>query len=209
MGRGAGHHAGQVLTCNLQADDHSFTQAGKELAGRTISHGGQGLALPGRAEAESAWVEIRRAFALAGARLRIPPVPSRQIKKAFRREGHLEHSQRIRRQREAPATPLRSSGRWAIRRASRWQALVFESHLSVRQNKKGLPQGRPFLFVLAERVGFEPTDGSPHRLISSQVHSTTLPPLLSHIAARRQDYSSPSGKWKGFFYTFNSVRPPM
>jgi hypothetical protein len=31
---------------------------------------------------------------------------------------------------------------------------------------------------LAEREGFEPSDGSPHRLISSQVHSTTLPPLL-------------------------------
>src|SRR4051812_39016841 len=31
--------------------------------------------------------------------------------------------------------------------------------------------------MLAERVGFEPTDGLPHRLISSQVHSTTLPPL--------------------------------
>ena len=32
-------------------------------------------------------------------------------------------------------------------------------------------------FVLAERVGFEPTVGSHLRLISSQVHSTTLPPL--------------------------------
>jgi hypothetical protein len=32
------------------------------------------------------------------------------------------------------------------------------------------------LFV-AERVGFEPTDALRHRLISSQVHSTTLPPL--------------------------------
>ena len=32
--------------------------------------------------------------------------------------------------------------------------------------------------ILAEREGFEPSDGSPHRLISSQVHSTTLPPLL-------------------------------
>ena len=33
-------------------------------------------------------------------------------------------------------------------------------------------------FVLAERVGFEPTVVLPLRLISSQVHSTTLPPLL-------------------------------
>ena len=31
---------------------------------------------------------------------------------------------------------------------------------------------------LAEREGFEPSVGSPLRLISSQVHSTTLPPLL-------------------------------
>jgi hypothetical protein len=30
---------------------------------------------------------------------------------------------------------------------------------------------------MAERVGFEPTDVLRHRLISSQVHSTTLPPL--------------------------------
>ena len=30
---------------------------------------------------------------------------------------------------------------------------------------------------LAERVGFEPTVGLNLRLISSQVHSTTLPPL--------------------------------
>ncbi len=32
-------------------------------------------------------------------------------------------------------------------------------------------------YLLAERVGFEPTVGSHLRLISSQVHSTTLPPL--------------------------------
>ena len=32
--------------------------------------------------------------------------------------------------------------------------------------------------ILAERVGFEPTVVLPLRLISSQVHSTTLPPLL-------------------------------
>ena len=31
---------------------------------------------------------------------------------------------------------------------------------------------------MAERVGFEPTVVLPLRLISSQVHSTTLPPLL-------------------------------
>ena len=38
-------------------------------------------------------------------------------------------------------------------------------------------------FVLAERVGFEPTVVLPLRLISSQVHSTTLPPLLCVEAA--------------------------
>ena len=32
--------------------------------------------------------------------------------------------------------------------------------------------------LLAERVGFEPTVMLPLRLISSQVHSTALPPLL-------------------------------
>jgi hypothetical protein len=35
----------------------------------------------------------------------------------------------------------------------------------------------PDCLKLAEREGFEPSDGSPHRLISSQVQSTTLPPL--------------------------------
>ena len=37
------------------------------------------------------------------------------------------------------------------------------------------------LSVLAERVGFEPTVVLPLRLISSQVHSTTLPPLLVSV----------------------------
>ena len=37
--------------------------------------------------------------------------------------------------------------------------------------------------ILAERVGFEPTVVLPLRLISSQVHSTTLPPLLCAEAA--------------------------
>jgi hypothetical protein len=44
-----------------------------------------------------------------------------------------------------------------------------------------------FPCYLAERVGFEPTVRSHVRLISSQVHSTTLPPLQirsSRIAAR-------------------------
>jgi hypothetical protein len=37
--------------------------------------------------------------------------------------------------------------------------------------------GKPGFQVLAEREGFEPSVGSHLRLISSQVHSTTLPPL--------------------------------
>ena len=41
--------------------------------------------------------------------------------------------------------------------------------------------------VLAERVGFEPTVGLHLRLISSQVHSTTLPPLRLKL-----NYSQPS-----------------
>ena len=52
---------------------------------------------------------------------------------------------------------------------------------SLRQNKKA-PDGS--LVVLAERVGFEPTVRSPVRLISSQVHSTTLPPLQVAIILR-------------------------
>ena len=46
---------------------------------------------------------------------------------------------------------------------------------SASPNKNGHPTD--VHFYLAERVGFEPTVGSHLRLISSQVHSTTLPPL--------------------------------
>ena len=38
-------------------------------------------------------------------------------------------------------------------------------------------EGRVFTWCLAEREGFEPSVVLPLRLISSQVHSTTLPPL--------------------------------
>ena len=41
-----------------------------------------------------------------------------------------------------------------------------------------------FEIVLAERVGFEPTVDLHPRLISSQVHSTTLPPLRFDCASR-------------------------
>ena len=39
--------------------------------------------------------------------------------------------------------------------------------------------------VLAERAGFEPAVGSHLRLISSQVHSTTLPPLQNKNGSTR------------------------
>ena len=41
---------------------------------------------------------------------------------------------------------------------------------------------------MAERVGFEPTVPLPVRLISSQVHSTTLPPLRV-LAVKTPDYA--------------------
>ena len=42
---------------------------------------------------------------------------------------------------------------------------------------KKAPEFRGLFNILAEREGFEPSVGSHLRLISSQVHSTTLPPL--------------------------------
>ena len=54
-------------------------------------------------------------------------------------------------------------------------------------------------FVLAERVGFEPTVVLLLRLISSQVHSTTLPPLLCVEAC---DSSR-------IFQGANTATPPM
>ena len=42
---------------------------------------------------------------------------------------------------------------------------------------KKAPLRELLLCILAERVGFEPTVRFNVRLISSQVHSTTLPPL--------------------------------
>ena len=50
-----------------------------------------------------------------------------------------------------------------------------------------LPQGllsRFEIFVLAEEEGFEPSVVLPLRLISSQVHSTTLPPLQRLCSCR-------------------------
>ena len=44
-------------------------------------------------------------------------------------------------------------------------------------SKKNAPKGAFFMGSLAEEEGFEPSVVLPLRLISSQVHSTTLPPL--------------------------------
>ena len=44
-----------------------------------------------------------------------------------------------------------------------------------------LPQALVIPIHLAERVGFEPTVPLTVRLISSQVHSTTLPPLRTEM----------------------------
>jgi hypothetical protein len=65
-----------------------------------------------------------------------------------------------------------------------------------------LPQGllsRLEVFVLAEREGFEPSVVLPLRLISSQVHSTTLPPLRVRFRLS-----------KPVFYQADSVsKPPI
>ena len=53
----------------------------------------------------------------------------------------------------------------------------------------GLPQGllsRFEVFLLAEEEGFEPSVVLPLRLISSQVHSTTLPPLRIRFRLSKQ-----------------------
>lgn len=53
--------------------------------------------------------------------------------------------------------------------------------------------GKPMWgFQLAEEEGFEPSVMLPLRLISSQVHSTTLPPLLS-ICRSRDSSRAPQG----------------
>ncbi len=55
------------------------------------------------------------------------------------------------------------------------------------------------VFVLAEEEGFEPSVVLPLRLISSQVHSTTLPPLRIRFCLS-----------KAVFYQARSVsKPPI
>src|SRR5512139_951398 len=49
---------------------------------------------------------------------------------------------------------------------------------------------------MAERVGFEPTVGLHLRLISSQVHSTTLPPLRRRVLYPRSAPRAPD--WTKF-----------
>jgi hypothetical protein len=70
--------------------------------------------------------------------------------------------------------------------------------LLTAKNKR-LPEGSLLFWTtsnLAERVGFEPTVRSPVRLISSQVHSTTLPPLL--VTGRCIRESTHYRWWLGF-----------
>ncbi len=72
--------------------------------------------------------------------------------------------------------------------------ILMGAMMGVKQKRPG---GRLFTGALAERVGFEPTDALRHRLISSQVHSTTLPPLR-----KRANYSGGGAKISlvlGFF----------
>ena len=57
---------------------------------------------------------------------------------------------------------------------------------------------------LAEKVGFEPTVMLPPRLISSQVHSTTLP-LLLHSTLRLVTAANSNSA----LYARNSVMPPI
>jgi hypothetical protein len=56
------------------------------------------------------------------------------------------------------------------------------------------------VFVLAEEEGFEPSVVLPLRLISSQVHSTTLPPLLSICRSRDS-----SRAFQGFLGTITAA----
>ncbi len=68
----------------------------------------------------------------------------------------------------------------------------------VGRNKK-CALGRIFTDLLAEEEGFEPSVVLPLRLISSQVHSTTLPPLRIRFCLS-----------KAVFYQARSVsKPPI
>ena len=77
---------------------------------------------------------------------------------------------------------------------------IAESELG--KNKKS-PEMVLFIGDLAEKVGFEPTVMLPPRLISSQVHSTTLP-LLLHSTLRLVTAANSIRR----LYARNSVMPP-
>ena len=76
-------------------------------------------------------------------------------------------------------------------RRSRWpegrQALSNSGfvHITLCAQIRKTPLPGRFAY-LAERVGFEPTVGLHQRLISSQVHSTTLPPLRGSRGSTRE-----------------------
>ena len=61
---------------------------------------------------------------------------------------------------------------------------------------------------LAEKVGFEPTVMLPPRLISSQVHSTTLP-LLLHSHLRLVTAANSNSALSAQTQARSSVMPPM
>ena len=67
-------------------------------------------------------------------------------------------------------------------------------------------------FVLAEREGFEPSVMLPPRLISSQVHSTTLPPLRIVESAIVAGFLGPHEKFTlkyAEIYATKRSKPPM
>jgi len=61
----------------------------------------------------------------------------------------------------------------------KFQAACVAGVIDQKQNRRHEGAWIEVSKKLAERVGFEPTVGLHLRLISSQVHSTTLPPLRS------------------------------
>ena len=79
----------------------------------------------------------------------------------------------------------------------------------ISEKTKG-PEG-PCVF-LAEREGFEPSVMLPPRLISSQVHSTTLPPLRIVESAIVAGFLGPHEKFTlkyAEIYATKRSKPPM
>ncbi len=94
--------------------------------------------------------------------------------------------------------------------AARWPMRVIGLFMGQKSKSPGrLQSSGAFYLSMAERVGFEPTVPLPVRLISSQVHSTTLPPLLVTGSLHREtatitDFRAPFQEARAIF-----VRPPV